>query len=317
VIVTVTSNPALDVTYTAPLLRPGEVHRVSEVTVLPGGKGLNVARVLHAAGVPVVATGWSGGPGGRQLESALAAREVRADFVQALPDVRRTTVVHGSDGVTTSFWEPGHPVADGSAAAEALLARVGVLLRQAGALVVSGSLPPGVDPALPARMAAAAAAVGVPAVVDADGEPLRHAARGGAAVLMPNREELARLDGEWPSTVADAAAAAGRLCARGVPAVVVTLGADGMIARTARGGWWARPVEAVEGNPTGAGDAAAAAVAAGLATAGPVDWPTLLRNAVALSAAAVCTPVAGEVDLDAYRRWRTQVAVEPTPPEAM
>lgn len=316
-IVTVTPNPALDVTYTTPPVRPGEVHRVSEVTVLPGGKGVNVARVLHAVGIPVVATGFSGGPGGRQLESELAARELRTDFVQALVDVRRTTVVHGSNGVTTSFWEPGHRVEDGRAAAEALLTRIRALLPRARALVVSGSLPPGVDPTLPARLAAAAVDLGVPAIVDADGEPLRHAERGRVAVLMPNREELARLDGEWPETVADASAAAGRLCARGVPAVVVTLGAYGIVVRTGGGGWWARPVEAVEGNPTGAGDAAAAAVAAGLATGEPVNWPALLRNAVALSAAAVRRPVAGEVDLDAYRTWRAQVPVETIPLEKM
>lgn len=316
-IVTVTPNPALDVTYTAPPLRPGEVHRVSDVTVLPGGKGVNVARVLKATGVPVAATGLSGGSGGRFLESELAAREVPVEFVDALADVRRTTVVHGSDGVTTSFWEPGYPARDPGAAAEALLARVGSLLARADALVVSGSLPPGVDPALPARLAAAAAALGVPAVIDADDEPLRHAAESRAAVLMPNRDELARLDGRWPATVADAAAAAGRLCARGVPAVVVTLGADGIVARTGSGGWWARPVQAVEGNPTGAGDAAAAAVAAGLAASGATDWPALLKDAVALSAAAVRRPVAGEVDLDAYRTWRTQVPVEPIPLEGL
>jgi 1-phosphofructokinase family hexose kinase len=315
VIISVTPNPALDVTYAAPALRPGEVHRVTEVTVRPGGKGVNVARVLQALDVPVMATGLSGGPGGRQLEAELASCDLRTAFVQALADVRRTTVVHGSDGVTTSFWEPGHPAGDPAAAAEDLLARVGALLPEAGAVVISGSVPPNVDAALPARLASAAAACGVPAVVDADGEPLRHAAAGRAAVLMPNREELARLDGRWPATVADAAVAAGRLCARGVPAVVVTLGAEGMLARTTAHAWIARPVAAVEGNPTGAGDAAAAAVAVGLAGPAPVDWPAVLKDAAALSAAAVRRPVAGEVDLDAYRGWRTEVQVETIPAE--
>jgi fructose-1-phosphate kinase PfkB-like protein len=97
--------------------------------------------------------------------------------------------------------------------------------------------------------------------------------------------------------------------------VVVTLGAEGMVACTDGHAWSARPVDAVRGNPTGAGDAAAAAVAACLAAPEPVDWPTVLREAVALSAAAVLRPVAGEVDLEAYRRWRTEVRVETTPLE--
>lgn len=306
-ILTVTPNPAIDVTYTLPALRPGAVHRVQQVSTRAGGKGVNVARVLHQLGVSALVTGLSGGPRGAELERELAAAGIATALVDALPDVRTTLVVHDDDGVTTSLWEPGQPPADPAAAAAALLDRCAELLPAAGALVVSGSLPTGVDAALPAELAARATVAGVPVIVDGDGDALRAAAARGHAVLMPNREELARLVDRPVGSATDIAEAAGRLCATGVPAVVATLGADGMVAATRDGTWWARPVAPVVGNPTGAGDAAAAAVAIGLAAG--AGWPEILADAIALSAAAVARPVAGAVDVELYRTWRAQVRV--------
>ncbi|MFF0435611.1 PfkB family carbohydrate kinase [Streptomyces sp. NPDC004327] len=72
--------------------------------------------------------------------------------------------------------------------------------------------------------------------------------------------------------------------------------------------WRAAPPRQLTGNPTGAGDACVAALAAGLVDG--AGWPELVREAVALSAAAVPCPVAGEVDADLYRSIRTDVSVE-------
>lgn len=85
-----------------------------------------------------------------------------------------------------------------------------------------------------------------------------------------------------------------------------------MVASTSGGVWAATLPDAVSGTPTGAGDAAAAALARGLATTSdrPMDWPAALADAVALGAAAVRRPVAGEVDLTAYASWRKQVRVQ-------
>lgn len=316
-IVTVTANPAIDVTYAVGVLRRGQVQRVTEVVERAGGKGVNVARVLRSLGEDVVATGLSGGPGGAVLAEGLAADGLPGELVEALPDLRRTLVVHEADGTTTSFWEPGRPPADPTAAADALADRLEARLADARAVAVSGSLPPGVDPGLPARLAAMAAERGVPALVDVDGAALRTAAAGGHAVLAPNLDELARLTGaDRYTSTRDALAAARTLVppAGPAPAVVLTMGADGMAVVLPGETLMARPPERVRGNPTGAGDAASAAVArhlAGAGSVGAVDWRQAAADAVALSAAAVLRPVAGEVDLDAYRRWRRLVLVKP------
>ena len=121
-------------------------------------------------------------------------------------------------------------------------------------------------------------------------------------MIKPNADELA------VTGLADPLAAARRLRERGAGAVVASRGADGLLAVTADGCWRAAAPEPVHGNPTGAGDACVAALAAGLAAGTP--WPELLADAVALSAAAVACPLAGDVDLPTYRRLAPLVAVE-------
>lgn len=299
-IVTVTCNPAVDVTYFVDRLTPGAVHRVGRVEERPGGKGVNVARVLHQLGESVVATGLADHEfAGRVEETGLAAA-----FVPALPFVRRTVVVHADD-TTTGLWEPGGRPDDPSAAAARLAERVEALLVGAKALVVAGSLPVGVDPALPATLAGLAHDRSLPVVLDLDDAPLQVAADGSAAVMVPNLEELGRLVGDVGDL--DVVAAARTVSRRSGAPVVVTLGPHGMVVAGEDGCWHAVVPEEVRGNPTGAGDSAVAAIVRGLVHDEP--WPEILAEAVAVSAAAVASPVAGEVDLERYESWRRTVPV--------
>jgi tagatose 6-phosphate kinase len=95
----------------------------------------------------------------------------------------------------------------------------------------------------------------------------------------------------------------------GAEAVVVSLGADGMLALTPDGELMAKPPRRMTGNPTGAGDAAVAALSAGLARG--ASWPERLREAVALSAAAVSAPLAGDFDGPAYRELLARARAVP------
>ncbi|MYQ47787.1 1-phosphofructokinase, partial [Streptomyces sp. SID4985] len=85
---------------------------------------------------------------------------------------------------------------------------------------------------------------------------------------------------------------------RGAHAVVASLGPEGLLAVTPEGHWRATPPAPLRGNPTGAGDAAVAGLLSGLVEHLP--WPDRLTRAVALSAAAVLAPAAGEFDRAAY-----------------
>ncbi|SHN43604.1 1-phosphofructokinase family hexose kinase [Cryptosporangium aurantiacum] len=308
-IVTVTLNPALDITYRVDGLVPHRTHRVSAVDERAGGKGLNVARVLHTAGEPVHATGLLGGDTGARVRALLDNDGIASAFEPIGAETRRTITVVDSDA--TGFWEPGPVVTPGEWSA--FRARFVRLLGSASVVVLSGSLPRGLPADAYATLIADAREAGVRTVLDTSGEALRAGVPAGPDLVKPNLDELIALTGSADPDAAAAAAWVERLAAQvralGAGAVVASAGADGLVAVTADGTWHARPPEIVTGNPTGAGDACVAALARGLRDRTP--WPTLLADAVALSAAAVAAPVAGAIDAALAARLRPSVIVTP------
>ncbi|WP_254893647.1 hexose kinase [Nocardia donostiensis] len=294
-----TMNPAYDMTYRVESFERGQAHRVRTVEQRIGGKGINVTRVLNQLGRYSRATGFAD-----HIFSAAAELEIPVDFVHALPWVRRTVVISESEtGTATALREPGATVSNPHAG-EQLTVRVSGLLPAISGLVIAGSLPGGIDPGLPAQLARTALAAGVPTICDLDGEPLRLAAQVPGVVLIPNRAELQRLLGTLPETPEDIVTTVRPFIDDGVAAVIVTRGELGMVAVTGSGSWNASLPAPLAGNPTGAGDCATAAVIDVLTKPEAPDWPALLVNAVATSAAAVVIPLAGEID----RRLRDHLA---------
>lgn len=325
-IVTLTPNPALDVTISVDAVAPGTSHRVAPAARRLGGKGVNVARVLAAEGRSVVAQGPlradSASEDPAPEDTAADAGGPAApqwDFTETPVPVRRSYSLVEGDGRATLFNETGkaHP----EQVWEAVLDRLRRVLEQVreqegpAVLVVSGSLPPGLAADFPARCVQIAHRCGAATVVDTSGPGLREAARAGADWLKPNDEELAALFGPLP--VAEAAA---RLCALGAGRVLASRGAAGMSVVDGAGELLrARLRTPLVGNPTGAGDAVVAALAAGLAEehdppsaasdprTRPGDLRGLVARAAAWGAAAVTEPVAGAISVD----WRRHLdAVE-------
>ncbi|MQY13064.1 Tagatose-6-phosphate kinase [Streptomyces sp. RB5] len=292
-LLTVTLNAALDLTYRVPRLRAHETNRVTEVAERPGGKGLNVARVLAALGHETVVTGLVGGATGAVLRTLLAASTgVRDELVPTAGTTRRTVaVVDASTGDTTQLNEPGPQITPGEWGA--FLARYATLLSGAAAVALCGSLPPGLPVGAYADLIRRARAAGIPVLLDTSGEPLRRGIAARPDLVKPNAAELAQLTG---STEPVRAARDARR--RGAGAVVASLGAEGMLAVTPDGAWRAAVPETIAGNPTGAGDSAVAGLLSALAEGLP--WPSRLARAVALSAATVAAPAAGEFDRRTY-----------------
>ena len=289
-IVTVTLNPALDVTYTVNRVRVGASHRVQSVTTRAGGKGVNVASVLQAIGYPVLATGVVGGQGGARIREDLDARGVPHDFATCAGESRSTVnVVDSSGGEATIFNEPGPHLSGG--AWQDILAHLDRLLDRSDAtvLVASGSLPPGLDVTAYRDVVVLGHEHGAWTVLDAEGAALLAALESGPDLVKPNQDELERVTG-----TADVPTGARHLLSRGAGTVVVSLGRDGAELVADATCLRARPPEPLAGNPTGAGDAMVAALAAGHLDG--LDPVASLRRAVGWSAAAVLSPVAGDVD---------------------
>jgi tagatose 6-phosphate kinase len=315
-------NPALDITHEVAAVDWAGINRPAAVHDRPGGKGLNVARTLHALGTDVLVTGLAGGITGAGVAAALGVLGVPAAFTPVAGETRRTFTVIDGTRRTAAFHEAGPAVS--AAEFAAFQATYQAMLAGADAVVLAGSLPPGLPAGTWATLVEAAGAAGVPVVLDTHGEALRLGAAAGPAIVKPNRSELEALAGRSLSagagaglgTGADLAAVTGaarELCAAGAGAVVVTLGPDGLLAVTGDGCWRARPPVAVAGNATGAGDAVAAALAHGLVLGRP--WDERLRHAAALGAATAAAPVAGEFRGEDYLGTLGAVTVERVPVE--
>ncbi len=301
-ILTVTPNIALDITYTIDKFELHSSMRVNDVADRAGGKGINVSRVLASLGYESLILGLQGGNVGAAIEADLIASQLPYELVPIVGQTRRSVgIVDRSTGDATVLNEAGPNVSGEEW--ERLTQTVARHLPQASTLVVSGSLPPGIGQAGVAELAQLAVAASVPVIVDTSGPSLLDAVAVGPDVVKPNAHEIASATG-----IHDPLEGAAALIERGAKAVVVSLGADGMCVVTADQTLRAKPTRTISGNPTGAGDAGVAALAAGLAFSN--SWEDRLRQAVAVSAAAVAHPLAGSFDPDVYESMLTDVLVE-------
>ncbi|PZE87133.1 1-phosphofructokinase family hexose kinase [Curtobacterium sp. MCBD17_032] len=308
-IVVLTPNPAVDVTYRVAEQSVGITQRVLDVARRPGGKGVNVARVLDAAGVATTSVLPLGGTTGAWTADALQRDGLTVTAVPVAGDTRTTVTVVDDLAHPTMYGEPGPVVtADEWAAVTTAVHDAGA---GAAAFVVSGSLPRGTDPRVVDTWVGGAVDAGVLVVADLSGPALLEAASAGATICKPNRDELLDATG-----ARDERTGALDLLARGAGVVVVSAGSAGISAHTRDGVVSVPAVPDVHGNPTGAGDAATAGLVLALTARGSrrpagVPGPDLLRrslgSAAAYGAAAVLRPVAGEVDLAAVDRFTSQL----------
>ncbi|UGT57268.1 1-phosphofructokinase family hexose kinase [Nocardia asteroides] len=299
-IVTLTANPSVDrtVTLTEPLRR-GQVHRAAGVTSHPGGKGVNVARVVAGGGAPTLAV--LPGADDDPVVSGLRAAGIAFRTVPVPGAPRTNLTIAETDGTTTKINEPGRPLT--ARDLDALAALLVELAAGASWIVLSGSLPPGAPVDWYARLvttlsARGAASNGARIAVDTSDAPLLalFGENAGTApdLIKPNSDELAQLTGLDPVALEEpsaAAAAAAGLLERGVGAVLATLGAAGAVLVTGEGAWFADAPPIVPRSTVGAGDSALAGyLLAEQSGAPPADR---LRSAVAYGSAATALPGTG------------------------
>ncbi len=227
-IITVTLNAAIDKSLSVPNFRLGRRHRTVEQTTLPGGKGVNVARMLKTLGQPVIATGFAGGPTGTRIVEALTHEAILNDFVRTREESRTNiAVLDPTNGQQTEINERGPTVS----ARELELFRDKLLyLAQGAAIVVfAGSLPRGLDPDVYCVLTKELRKLGLIVVVDTEGDPLRHAMRGNPHVVSPNVLEAEELVGYEFNSDEDRMIAAREIVSLGASEAIMTV-ADGCFA---------------------------------------------------------------------------------------
>jgi 1-phosphofructokinase family hexose kinase len=250
-ILCVTPNPAIDRTARVDRVALGTVLRPTEVVVLPGGKGINVARAAHALGALVTTTGFAGGHAGRWLVEALDGEGLNPRFVPVAGETRTTYVTLDAGGRSVLVYEAGAPLSEGDV--EALLSLLGAeLLASATWTAICGSPPAGMRPHGYAALVEASHAAGRPCLVDVGGAAMEAALAAGPDVVKVSRDEAGSALG---GRSVDAEAAARALVARGAGFAVVTDGPRGAAAADGRSTWEVEvpPIRALD--PIGSGDA--------------------------------------------------------------
>ena len=283
-ILTITLNPALDLTVRVPQLEPGEVNRSQALLSHAAGKGLNVAQVLADLGHSLTVSGFLG-EDNQQAFNALFARRGFADaFIRVPGETRSNIKLAEDDGRVTDINGPGPHVND--LAQHALLDKLDHIAASHDAVVVAGSLPRGVSAQWLRELVLRLKALGCKVILDTSGEALKEGLRAGPWLVKPNAEELSEALGHPVSSVESQVAAATELQTLGISHVVISHGADGV-------NWFCRGTQPLQAVPpkvrvastVGAGDSLLAGMVHGLISGHSAEQT--LRSATAIAALAV------------------------------
>lgn len=306
-ILTLTMNPALDLTVQLGHLQVGQVNRSDAMLCHAAGKGLNVAQVLADLGHELTVAGFLGVDNQQPFETLFAQRGFIDEFVRVPGETRSNIKLAEGSGRITDLNGPGPQVSE--QAQQALATRVQQIASDFDAVVVAGSLPRGVDAQWLKALLLNLNAQGLKVALDTSGEALRAGLEASPWLIKPNTEELAdALDAPIISIDAQAQAAA-QLRQQGIEHVVISQGSEGVHWFSSSTALQALPPKVTVASTVGAGDSLLAGMVHGLLSGHPPEQT--LRIATAIAAMAVTQIGFGINDVAQLKRLASGVNVRP------
>ena len=260
-IYTVTLNPALDKTVEIRSLRIDSVNRITKMRTDPGGKGINVSKVIQKLGRKSVAAGILGGDTGNAILSALEAMGLETSFRFVEGETRTNLkIVDPAEHTNTDINEPGITLSE-----EILDSYLKELLEKlvpGDIMVLSGSLPMGSPKDTYYTWVKACKEAGAKVILDADGELFAAGIKASPYLIKPNDNELSGFMGRTLSTPAELAKAARQMMeSYGIEKIVVSMGGAGALFVTKEDTIYAEGLKVPVGSTVGAGDSVVAALA--------------------------------------------------------
>ena len=308
-IVTVTMNPSIDISYPLDRLKIDTVNRTDQVTKTAGGKGLNVTRVIHDLGGDVLATGVLGGFHGGFIAEELNKAGIKQVFTP-IKEESRDSIAILHEGNQTEILESGPTVS--SEEQIAFLKQFEELLEQTDIATISGSLAKGLPQEFYQTLIQAAQEKEVKVLLDTSGESLKKALKGQAKpyLIKPNLEELeALLEQKFSlEQLDDIQTALEQSLFAGIEWIVVSLGKAGAIAKH-KGTFYRVTIPTIKVvNPVGSGDSTIAGFAYVLSEAMPPE--DLLRICMATGMANAQERTTGHVNPVNVQEHVAKIAVK-------
>lgn len=261
-IVTITLNPALDHTVHIPQFQTGEVNRAQQQRIDPGGKGINVAKVVRALGYPVAVTGFLGQDNSKVFNEYFQRKAIDNFFVEVTGAARvNIKIVDDHNGQVTEINFPG--LISTSSDLAKLTGVIRSLTDDRQYFVISGSLPQGLPDTIYGQLIEILKGQRVKVLLDSSGAALREGIKALPDAIKPNLEELSQLMGKSLEKEDDIRKAIAELLAGGIKQVVVTLGSQGAIIADKEQTLRVRPPTVIAKSTVGAGDALVAGFVVG------------------------------------------------------
>lgn len=287
-ITTVTLNPAVDRMLYVENLKEGLVNRVFKTETHAGGKGINVSKVLRLLGAEVTTSGILGGDTGRYIYLEVNKSGLNGNFVFIEDSTRVNTKIYDTGSIrTTDLNEPGPNLSKDEI--EAVMNKICLLAGQSSVMVLSGSLPPGMQADTYKKLVEKARQAGCMTILDCDGLALSEGIRCGPSLIKPNIHELQKLLGRTLESREEIIQAASELVSRGIEIVVVSLGSSGAILVNQGQALYAPAIPVKVKGTVGAGDSMVAALAFAMES----EWPEEKALSLAISASAACVEAGG------------------------
>ena len=296
-IYTITLNPALDKTVVIPSFMVDQVNRITQVRLDPGGKGVNVSKMIASLGGTSVAVAALGGMAGEQWKRLAENCGFAVHVIPAEGETRTNVkVVDPILHTNTDINEPGAAIGD--TVLNNWLEQLAQTLQPEDIFVMSGSVPASVGADIYGRLTALCHQRGAKAMVDAEGPLLKAALAKKPYLVKPNHHELAAYVGHGLTSVEDMAEAAEQMIQAGAEHVLVSMGPEGALlcwrdemvvgAEQETNGRCCLRVNAPKVSvvsTVGAGDSMVGALAYGLERG--MSWEEILPLAVAAGSGAV------------------------------
>ncbi|GGG90868.1 tagatose-6-phosphate kinase [Staphylococcus pragensis] len=263
-ILTLTLNPSVDISYPLEHFNLDTVNRVTNTSKTAGGKGLNVTRVLSEFGEDVLASGFLGGQLGEFIEHQLDENQIQHSFFQIKGETRNCiAILH--EGQQTEILEQGPAISEEEA--KGFKSHLSHLFSKANAIAMSGSLPKGLNSDYYAEIIQLANQQHIPTVLDSSGQSLMDVLLSDSkpTVIKPNIDELSQLLQTTVTTdINSLKEAVTQPIFEGIEWIIVSLGGDGAFAKHHQTFYKVNIPNIKVVNPVGSGDSTVAGITSGL-----------------------------------------------------